>query len=102
MLEQRIGRLDRIGQTATIQIHVPYIPGTESEVLARWYHEGLNAFEKNPHGAGEILRALEKELDGAAPKILRGEAGEDDREIARSAGARWRRNWSAATTGCWS
>ena len=49
LLEQRIGRLDRIGQSATIQIFVPYLRGTESEVLARWYHEGLNAFEKNPH-----------------------------------------------------
>ncbi len=28
LLEQRIGRLDRIGQTATIQIHVPYIVGS--------------------------------------------------------------------------
>ena len=28
LLEQRIGRLDRIGQTAAIRIHVPYLPGT--------------------------------------------------------------------------
>jgi ATP-dependent helicase HepA len=63
LLEQRIGRLDRIGQTATIQIHVPYTPGTESEVLARWYHEGLNAFEKNPHGANEIAGELRSGLD---------------------------------------
>jgi ATP-dependent helicase HepA len=62
LLEQRIGRLDRIGQTAKIKIHAPYVRGTESEVLARWYHEGLNAFEKNLHGAGEIVVALEKEL----------------------------------------
>ncbi|MHA3772366.1 RNA polymerase-associated protein RapA [Verrucomicrobiota bacterium sgz303538] len=61
LLEQRIGRLDRIGQTATIRIYVPYLRGTESEVLARWYHEGLNAFEENLHGATEILHSLEKE-----------------------------------------
>ncbi len=64
LLEQRIGRLDRIGQSATIQIHVPYVPGTAGEVLARWYHEGLNAFEKNPHGANEIARALHGDLAG--------------------------------------
>ena len=58
LLEQRIGRLDRIGQTATIRIHVPYAPGTASEVVARWYHEGLGAFEKNLHGAAEIVREL--------------------------------------------
>ena len=63
LLEQRIGRLDRIGQSATIQIHVPYVPGTSGEVLARWYHEGLNAFEKNPHGANEIARDLRSALD---------------------------------------
>ncbi len=61
LLEQRIGRLDRIGQTATITIHVPYIPGTGSEVLARWYHEGLDAFENNLHGATAILQCLEPE-----------------------------------------
>jgi ATP-dependent helicase HepA len=62
LLEQRIGRLDRIGQTATIQIHVPFVRGTEGEVLARWYHEGLDAFERNPHGAAEIARLFEAEL----------------------------------------
>jgi ATP-dependent helicase HepA len=69
LLEQRIGRLDRIGQTATIQIHVPYVPGTEAEVLARWYHEGLNAFEKNVHGAPEIREAVAKELAAAREKL---------------------------------
>jgi len=45
LLEQRIGRLDRIGQTETIQIHAPFIEGSDQEVLQRWFHEGLNAFE---------------------------------------------------------
>ncbi|HEV7867312.1 MAG TPA: helicase-related protein, partial [Chthoniobacteraceae bacterium] len=74
LLEQRIGRLDRIGQTATIQIHVPFLQRSESEVLARWYQEGLNAFEKNVHGAAEIARALGGELqelrDEFDPKAL--------------------------------
>ncbi len=69
LLEQRIGRLDRIGQTATIQIHVPYLNGTESEVLARWYHEGLNAFEKNVHGVGAIVAAVAKPLAAAREKF---------------------------------
>jgi ATP-dependent helicase HepA len=58
LLEQRIGRLDRIGQTETINIHVPYVRGSHGEVLARWYHEGLNAFEHSLHGATEIMREL--------------------------------------------
>lgn len=45
LLEQRIGRLDRIGQQQTVKIHVPYFIGSAQEVLFRWYHEGLNAFE---------------------------------------------------------
>ena len=44
LLEQRIGRLDRIGQHRDIDIHVPYLLGTSQEVLARWFAEGLNAF----------------------------------------------------------
>ena len=62
LLEQRIGRLDRIGQTATIKLHVPYLPGTGGEVLAKWYHEGLDAFEHHPHGAGEIAAGVGREL----------------------------------------
>lgn len=69
LLEQRIGRLDRIGQTATIHLHVPYVPGTESEALARWYHEGLDAFQKNPHGGAEIMLAVEKELAALRQKF---------------------------------
>ena len=61
LLEQRIGRLDRIGQSSAIRIYVPYLKGTEGEVLARWYHEGLNAFEKHPHGAFDVLQQQKEE-----------------------------------------
>jgi len=44
LLEQRIGRLDRIGQRHTVQIHVPYYEGSAQAVLLRWYDEGLNSF----------------------------------------------------------
>ena len=45
LLEQRIGRLDRIGQKHTVEIHVPYFEGSAADVLFHWYHRGLNAFE---------------------------------------------------------
>lgn len=45
LLEQRIGRLDRIGQGETVHIHVPYLDQSPQSVLFRWYHEGLDAFE---------------------------------------------------------
>ncbi len=44
LLEQRIGRLDRIGQQQDIDIYVPFLEGSSQEILAHWYHEGLNAF----------------------------------------------------------
>ncbi|WP_286263233.1 RNA polymerase-associated protein RapA [Thalassotalea atypica] len=45
LLEQRIGRLDRIGQTQTIKIHIPYFKNSAQELLFNWYHQSLNAFE---------------------------------------------------------
>lgn len=57
LLEQRIGRLDRIGQTETIQIHVPYLENSALAVMFHWYHEGLNAFEKTcPAGQTAFLQ----------------------------------------------
>ena len=56
LLEQRIGRLDRIGQKQDIQIHIPYLPGSPGETLARWYHEGLNAFGESLVGAATIMQ----------------------------------------------
>jgi ATP-dependent helicase HepA len=55
LLEQRIGRLDRIGQTSEIQLHLPFIVGSAQELLVRWYHEGLNSFEKNLQGGRTLL-----------------------------------------------
>jgi ATP-dependent helicase HepA len=55
LLEQRIGRLDRIGQRAEVHIHVPYVINSFQEVLARWYHEGLNSFEEQLQGGRELL-----------------------------------------------
>ena len=46
LLEQCIGRLDRIGQTRDVQIYVPCLANSAQQDLARWYHEGLNAFEQ--------------------------------------------------------
>ena len=46
LLEQCIGRLDRIGQTRDVQIYVPCLANSAQQDLTRWYHEGLNAFEQ--------------------------------------------------------
>ncbi len=55
LLEQRIGRLDRIGQSRNIHIHVPYARGSADESIVRWLHEGLNAFAEPIAGGYAML-----------------------------------------------
>lgn len=62
LLQQRIGRLDRIGQTHIIQIHIPYLQHSEQAVLYRWYDEGLNAFRSNSSSAAQVADQLNDEL----------------------------------------
>jgi ATP-dependent helicase HepA len=45
LLEQRIGRLDRIGQTEIIRLHTPYFEDSAQHLLFDWYQQGLQAFE---------------------------------------------------------
>ncbi|MFT4175726.1 MAG: SNF2-related protein [Luteolibacter sp.] len=63
LLEQRIGRLDRIGQTGDIHIHVPFGVGSASERHARWLHEGLDAFTAPLKGATTLAATLLPELE---------------------------------------
>ncbi|WP_368164833.1 RNA polymerase-associated protein RapA [Aeromonas sp. R6-2] len=62
LLEQRIGRLDRIGQRNTVEIHVPYLEGTSQHALLRWYHAGLDAFEQTCPTARPVFEAVREEL----------------------------------------
>ncbi len=70
-LEQRIGRLDRIGQSGDIHIHVPFVRGTREEGRLRWFHEGLNAFEEPISGSHEILLKFEQRLNKVTPALIR-------------------------------
>jgi len=63
-LEQRIGRLDRIGQQNDIQLHVPFEVNSLDHQRLRWYHEGLNAFETICRTGDGVVRALGDELHG--------------------------------------
>jgi len=76
LVEQRIGRLDRIGQTQTIRIHVPCRAGGADEVVAAWYHRGLDAFETPLHGGHDTLVAFRDRLLKLAADYAGGSLGD--------------------------
>ena len=55
-LEQRIGRLDRIGQENDINIHIPYIESSFEHSFFRWYNEVLSSFTTSPKGASQFYK----------------------------------------------
>jgi ATP-dependent helicase HepA len=69
LLQQRIGRLDRIGQKQVIQIHIPYLQGSTQQILYRWYDEGLDAFRHNCSGAAQVFKLLDAELNLALSRF---------------------------------
>ncbi len=62
MLEQRIGRLDRIGQISTIHIHVPYFANTAQDILFKWYHQGLDSFAHTCPAGHAVFEKVREEL----------------------------------------
>ncbi|MBS4052417.1 MAG: RNA polymerase-associated protein RapA [Methylomonas sp.] len=62
LLQQRIGRLDRIGQKQVIQIHIPYLVNSPQHLLFRWYEEGLDAFRHNCSAAGHVAKQMDAQL----------------------------------------
>ncbi|EDP58148.1 RNA polymerase-associated protein RapA [Vibrio sp. AND4] len=82
LLEQRIGRLDRIGQQRDIDIHVPYLKDTSQAILARWFDEGLNAFaETCPTGRA----VYDKYADALIEMLASGDVSNLDQVIEESA-----------------
>ena len=62
LLEQRIGRLDRIGKTQDIQIHLPYFVDQPQQVLLDWYHQGLQAFDATCQTGGTVYQHMRERL----------------------------------------
>lgn len=80
LLEQRIGRLDRIGQCEDITIHACAFTGTAQHVLLRWYAEGLDAFAHSPADGRELMRLYGGRLIQIAERHAHG-AEDADAEV---------------------
>ena len=63
LLEQRIGRLDRIGQSQVVNIHVPYFTGSAHERLFNIYHQGLNSFNETCAIGAKVFETLADDID---------------------------------------
>ena len=70
-IEQRIGRLDRIGQTADIHIHLPYRAHTPEAAALRWLHEGLDIFRRPLQCAHRCLEAFGNRLHSVDDTLIR-------------------------------
>lgn len=77
LLEQRIGRLDRIGQKHDIDIHILVVADSAQHVLARWYDEGIDAFRLSPADGRELLRRYGEPLARLADEHARGDDNRD-------------------------
>jgi ATP-dependent helicase HepA len=77
LLEQRIGRLDRIGQKHDIHIHILAVTDSAQHVLARWYDQGVNAFQMSPADGRELLRRYGEPLAKLADEHARGDDSRD-------------------------
>ncbi len=69
LLEQRVGRLDRIGQRHTVQIHLPHYDSGATLALMRWYHEGIRAFERVCPVASAVYGQIGGELRNRLPDV---------------------------------
>lgn len=65
LLEQRIGRLDRIGQKNDVQIHIPYASQSSTHTQFIWFHEILACIEQQNPAASAIHDQYWPQLHGS-------------------------------------
>lgn len=69
LLEQRIGRLDRIGQKDNIFIHVPYLENSWEEILFNWYHNVFSSFTSLEKGCAQVSAEYIEDLISALNNV---------------------------------
>ncbi|WP_372782653.1 RNA polymerase-associated protein RapA [Litorivivens sp.] len=65
LLEQRIGRLDRIGRKQAVHIHVPYFNDSSTARLLLWYRDALRIFDEPCTIGAAMLDAFGSQLEHA-------------------------------------
>jgi ATP-dependent helicase HepA len=75
LLEQRIGRLDRIGQREDIRIHHAVVAETPQAALARWIDEGIDALRESPADGRALLKRFGETLVHTALAMAEGRPG---------------------------
>ncbi len=85
LLEQRIGRLDRIGRRGEVNIHIPFYQDSAQQTLLHWYRDAMAIF-REPCTIGS---AMMQRFDSALHDALSsgGDAGALIREAAEVAEA---------------
>lgn len=65
LLEQRIGRLDRIGRDGEVKIHVPFFEGGPQQGLLDWYDAALDIFNAPCTVGHAVMQRCEPALQEA-------------------------------------
>jgi ATP-dependent helicase HepA len=63
LIDQRIGRLDRIGQGSDIYIHIPLQSKSQQSRLAALYHHGFDMFSQPNPAASPIFEAYTLDIE---------------------------------------
>ncbi len=73
LIEQRIGRVDRIGQKNDVSIHIPCIKNTPLEIIARWMHEGIGIFKDTNSAVYEVYTHFKEKLISLIELLIAGD-----------------------------
>ncbi|MEL0083463.1 MAG: RNA polymerase-associated protein RapA, partial [Gammaproteobacteria bacterium] len=80
LLEQRIGRIDRIGQGDTIELHLPLFEQGAQAIMWRWSAQALDIFDTPSPAALAVYEKFK-------PRLLAHLAGDDDHQLIAEAEA---------------
>jgi ATP-dependent helicase HepA len=75
LLEQRIGRLDRIGQSEDIKIHTCVLKDSAQALVLDWHELGIGGFTQSPADGRELLRRFGERLTQTALHLASSDAG---------------------------